>query len=327
MQQRTRRSPKNWRAPYDALHFGVVLKGTATEAARTARTITPMITARRSAWGTGLVVAVIVVERFQPRAVAQAVTDARGYAEVILIYALYYAEIWVVIGLLLAVVWRQFLAKSWREWRLCRAAAANDTDQVARLLAAGVKPTGYKDVVSGGTPLHWASSAGHAEVVRLLVEAGGQELVRMRLKNGGTCLHLAAEKGHVHVLRELLAALAPAQRKELLVVCSDGGTSCLHLPAHRGDMAVAKLLVNAGGQQLVKLADEEGDTALHLAARSGHVDMSQLLLNFCGNPNLKNDDGRTGARARKLLFPPQRRPSLSCATCALVLVEMSMRAC
>ena len=268
------------------------------------------MTVRRSAWGACVVVAAAAV--LQPRAAARAVAAGVGYAEAVVLYSLYYAEVWAVVALLLAVVWRLCLAKAWRGWRLCRAAGRGAADQVARLLAAGVGPADYKDVVSGGTPLHFASAAGHAATVRLLVDAGGPELALTRLNNGCTSLHLAAENGHAPAVRELLAAVPSAhtQRADWLTACAANGMSCLHLPARRGELAVVRLLVNAGGQQLVRLADNQGNTALHLAARSGHVDVAQLLLDACGNPSLQNGAGHTGVLASGIIALCARNPAL-----------------
>lgn len=56
----------------------------------------------------------------------------------------------------------------------------------------------------GDTALMWAAVAGHADVVRLLIEAGAD--VRAVDDEGVTALHLARANGHTEVAAALLAA-------------------------------------------------------------------------------------------------------------------------
>ena len=56
---------------------------------------------------------------------------------------------------------------------LLDAARAGDTPTVRRLIAAGTDPN-CRDILSGYTALHQAATAGHLDVVRLLVEAGAE---------------------------------------------------------------------------------------------------------------------------------------------------------
>jgi uncharacterized protein len=56
---------------------------------------------------------------------------------------------------------------------LLDAARTGDAPTVRRLLAAGTNPN-CRDVLSGYTALHQGATAGHLEVVQMLVEAGAE---------------------------------------------------------------------------------------------------------------------------------------------------------
>lgn len=242
-------------------------------------------------WGASVIASVVAAVASHVRDLPHTVAFV---AEQLVLYTLYYAEIWLGLGLLLWGAWRLFLGKSWRGYLLCKACTEGQMDEVERLLRAGVEPDNYTDYVYGGTALHYSCAKGHASVVRLLIKKEGEEMLMRRMKNGFTCLHLAAESGHAQVAKDIIAAVTPARRRELLLHRAENGMSCLHLAVIRAHLDVVKLLVQTSGQLLVSMLTKEGDTCLHFAARNGRVDILQLLLDAGAQKNLENDNGRTG---------------------------------
>ena len=73
-----------------------------------------------------------------------------------------------------------------------------------RVLARQHADVNAREQRYGDTALMWAAVAGHADVVRLLIEAGAD--VRAVDDEGVTALHLARAKGHTEVANALLAA-------------------------------------------------------------------------------------------------------------------------
>ncbi len=142
--------------------------------------------------------------------------------------------------------------------RLLRAAAAADLDVNAA-------------DVFGWTALTVSAAAGHALVVRLLLEQG-QTLVNKAAMGGLTALHLASQLGHVDVVRLLLASEGVDADKADAI----GGTA-LHLASASGQVEVVQVLLASEGVDADK-ADAKGGTALHLASASGQVEVVQVLL-------------------------------------------------
>jgi ankyrin repeat protein len=121
----------------------------------------------------------------------------------------------------------------------------------AQLLAAGadVKDTG--SATGGPTPLHYAVSYGHSEVVKLLLEHG-------------------------------------ANPNAAAVVGQPGVTS-LMIAAGRGETEIVSLLLKQKADP--NLLDAEGNTALWNAIHARKVDVVKLLLANGANPDQPNFDG------------------------------------
>ena len=103
---------------------------------------------------------------------------------------------------------------------------------------------GFQDV----TALWFASSRGHAAVVKELIEAGADVNVRATVKHKTsgssfsdiTPLHMAANKGHTPVVAELIRAGADVN------IPSSDGTTPLMWAASNGHEACALALIQAG---------------------------------------------------------------------------------
>ena len=84
---------------------------------------------------------------------------------------------------------------------LIQNASEGNLDEVRRLLYAGANVNAQLD--EGITALIIASSKGHVDVVRLLLQQSGVE-VNARAENGATALVVASLAGYDDVVRELL---------------------------------------------------------------------------------------------------------------------------
>lgn len=92
------------------------------------------------------------------------------------------------------------------------------------------------------TPLHIASWKGYADVVELLLVAGAS--VNAKDRKGLTPLHLATSYGHADVIKVLLDAGADVNAKD-----KKGNTSLYYASRSQSRVAVAKLLIAAGGRE------------------------------------------------------------------------------
>ena len=104
-------------------------------------------------------------------------------------------------------------------------------------------------------PLLRASAAGHAEVVRLLLEAGADKDAT-GTSSSCTALILAAHKGRLEVVRLLVEAGAGKD------ITDKFGLTALTAAARSGQVDVARFLVEAGADKDV--VSNAGHTALIL---------------------------------------------------------------
>ena len=114
----------------------------------------------------------------------------------------------------------------------------------------------------GSTPLHWAATGGHKDVVMLLLANGAE--VNARSDNGDTALHNARD--HEQVAELLLAHGAEVDAKN-----NEGKT-----PFHLAGTKVAELLLAHGAD--INASDHNGRTRLHHAAEYGSKNFVEWLL-------------------------------------------------
>ncbi|CAJ1368349.1 unnamed protein product [Effrenium voratum] len=149
------------------------------------------------------------------------------------------------------------------------------TDSLRSLLLAGADL--QATATSGVQAIHAAAIAGHAEIVRVLVEHKANIDARHSFAQN-TPLHFAAEMGHVQVVRMLCQLGADVEAEK-----SQGG-SALHTAADTDNAEVARVLLESCG------ADPEalllGDTVpLYLAAGRGFPAVLDVLMAAGADPD------------------------------------------
>ncbi|CAG8467409.1 2995_t:CDS:2 [Acaulospora colombiana] len=139
---------------------------------------------------------------------------------------------------------------------------------------------------SGFTPLHYAASRGHLEIVKWLIDAAGA-IVDLEDQTGETALMKASYNGHTHVVAFLLQKHAKFDQKD-----NDGWTA-LHNASAQGYLQIVKYLLEHTEAE-VDVKSNKGYTPLMNAASKGHVDIVEYLLNRrSANPLVKNSFGET----------------------------------
>ena len=133
------------------------------------------------------------------------------------------------------------------------------------------------------TALITASSAGHLDIVKILLKAGAD--VNAVDKDGITALMEASIMGHEKVVNALIDAGAEIDFK------SNSGVSALWLASGENKLNVMKTLLKKNADSSVTRSD--GITALMTAAVAGHVDAVKLLLEDGADPLAVDADGLT----------------------------------
>ena len=129
----------------------------------------------------------------------------------------------------------------------------------------------------GSTPLHWAATGGHKDVVMFLLVNGAE--VNARSDNGDTALHNARD--HEQVAELLLAHGAEVDAKN-----NKGKT-----PFHLADTKVAELLLTHGAD--INATDHDRRTRLHHAATYESKDFVEWLLGNQADVNALDKFGLT----------------------------------
>jgi ankyrin repeat protein len=184
------------------------------------------------------------------------------------------------------------LASASGETPLLAAARTGDVG-VAKLLMMGGAEVETRERRRQQTPLMWAVSGGHRDVVRLLIETGAD--VNATSGTGFTPLMFAARQGDVDAARMLISAGADVQR-----AAADGATALmvaagsLSLPDDGRERTAITLLDHGADPNTAAF----GYTVLHLAVATGKPDLVRHLLTHGANPNARAIKSRSGGPLR-----------------------------
>ena len=121
-------------------------------------------------------------------------------------------------------------------------------------------------------PIHFASLAGHSDVVEYLVQTDRGQLT-VRNRDGDTPLHRAVVGGHVNTVRTLLDLGSNIEARN-----SDGWTPLCHAAAE-GNLDIVRMLYDRGANVYARSnADDDEDMPIHLAAYFGHLQVVSFLI-------------------------------------------------
>jgi uncharacterized protein len=157
----------------------------------------------------------------------------------------------------------------------------------AKVLLANGASVDVVESWRGQTPLMWASAQGHADVMRLLIEAGADVNARSAIQTW--------ERQRTAEPRDKW--LPP------------GGLTPLLFAAREGCVACAKVLVDAKVD--IDVVDAESQNAAILALINGHVDVAGYLIDSGIDVNAADKVGRTALLAAVDLHtvPSSNRPA------------------
>jgi ankyrin repeat protein len=135
-----------------------------------------------------------------------------------------------------------------------------------------------------GPPIVEASASGHAEIVRLLLDASANPN-QYRPHDSQSALHLASGNGHAEVVRTLIDAGADVNQRD------NGNGAPLWEAAYWGHVEAMQMLIDAGAK-----LDQGRNPALCAASVSRHPAALQHLLQ-CGSTTYRRRSYRSALRA------------------------------
>lgn len=147
---------------------------------------------------------------------------------------------------------------------------------------------------SGLTPLHVASSNGHLEVVKFLVDQSAA-MIEIEDREGQTALLRASHKrSNLSILNYLLSIGSNVQH------CDNDGWNALHNASANGSEDCVRCILKYADKSIIDsiggLEHGPGYTALMNASSRGLIDIVRYLLTECeppSNPFIRNKSGAT----------------------------------
>lgn len=156
-----------------------------------------------------------------------------------------------------------------KKGRAVQAARRGDNEELKAMLDAGVSP----DTCDwDGDSLLWnAINYGHADTVKLLMEAGAQAANTRR--RSFSLLHKAASRGKTDI-----AAMLLAQQPDLPDALTEDNKTPLHIAAANGHADFVAEMIKRGIDPNSK--DNNGRTALYYANKGGHLETVEVLKHY-----------------------------------------------
>src|SRR5688572_15464695 len=176
---------------------------------------------------------------------------------------------------------------------------------VERLLKAGVSVNGTGRL--GETPLHLCARTGNPAAVKVLLSHGAT-LDTIENWRGQTPLMWAAAEGHADTMRMLIEAGADVNARSSIIAWErqrteeprdkwmpPGGLTPLLFAARDGRVESTKVLLAAGADP--NIVDPDRHTALILALMNGHFDVAGALIQAGADVNMQDKVGQTALYA------------------------------
>lgn len=159
---------------------------------------------------------------------------------------------------------------------------------------------------SGMTSLHKAATAGHKQVVELVLRAQGYGSINMKDIWGWTPLQRALLNFHYQTATVLLEHGCLVNERD------EKGRTALHVVASYGHVRMVSMLISKGAN--VNCQDSKGWTPMMLAVHGGHVQVVRDLIHKGCDVSLKNKEGMNA------LILCTRSVTLDKYSCAVELV-------
>ena len=141
---------------------------------------------------------------------------------------------------------------------------------------------------AGWTPVHIAASVGNLQILKQFVERVPRPDLDLQTKQGVTALHLAVRKRHMELVKYLLLDEHVSTR-----IRDSKGQIALHRAAAVGSLKLVELLCREG-KSPVNWKDKKGWTPLFHALAEGHGDVGVLLVNEFGAETEIPEDNESG---------------------------------